>query len=41
MDIDPIVLPAFVVGAIIFSGVVLKKKIDAFRRKRSRIQKQA
>ena len=36
MDIDPIVLPVFVVGVIVFSGIALKKKVDSFRRKRSR-----
>ena len=38
MDIDPIVLPTFIVGVIVFSGIALKKKIDSLRRKRSRVR---
>lgn len=40
MDIDPIVLPTFIIGVIIFSGIAVKKKFDSRRRKRNRVQDQ-
>ena len=35
---DPVAIPALIIGLIIFAAVSLKKKIDALRRKKNRDQ---